>query len=37
MKATAMLRAGCGRAIPGNWTARERPALGWLASGSPAS
>ena len=26
---------GCGRAIPGNWTARERPALGWLASGSP--
>src|SRR5215203_6047107 len=28
---------GCGRAIPGNWTARERPALaGWLAA-HPAS
>ena len=22
----------CGRAVPGSWTARERPALGWLAA-----
>ena len=28
---------GCGRAIPGNWSARERPALAWLASGSSAT